>query len=128
MTEIQKEQAKKLRMQGFGYKKIAAVLQLLPNTVKSYCQREGLSGVMAKPRSEIIDGHFCKNCGLPVLQDEKKEKKICSYECRMEWWKKKCYKWIGFGVAPEKKFFSGVFFYVTLPSVCFGVSLKPYGT
>ena len=93
MTEIQKEQARKLRAQGFGYKKIAAVLQLSPNTVKSFCQREGLNGVMAKPRSEIIDGHFCKNCGLPVLQDEKrKEKKFCSYECRMEWWKKKCYK------------------------------------
>ena len=37
-----KEEIKKLREKGLGYKKIAVYLNVSANTVKSICRREGL--------------------------------------------------------------------------------------
>ncbi len=88
MTDEQREQIGRLREQGIGYGRIAEVLSLPENTVKSYCKRHGLTGMRASVKTEIPDGHYCKNCGLPVLQNEKrKEKKFCTTACRMEYWR-----------------------------------------
>lgn len=88
MTDEQREQIRRLRYQGIGYGSIAELLSLPENTVKSFCKRNGLAGKLAKGKTEIPDGHYCKCCGLPVLQNEKrKEKKFCSTECRMQYWR-----------------------------------------
>lgn len=87
MTDLQKEHIRSLRMQGYGYKRIAQILQLSVNTVKTYARKEGLGGQRAKVSREIPTDHFCKCCGMPVLQNPlRKEKLFCSTECRMKWW------------------------------------------
>ncbi len=88
MTNEQKEQIKKLRGQGLGYKKVADLLSLSENTVKSFCKRTGLGGVVGTRKAEVTEDHFCKCCGLPVLQQANlKEKLFCSDDCRMGWQK-----------------------------------------
>ena len=39
MTDQQKEQIAILRSQGYGYKRIAQIMELSDNTVKSFCKR-----------------------------------------------------------------------------------------
>jgi endogenous inhibitor of DNA gyrase (YacG/DUF329 family) len=82
-----KKQIKRLRTEGYGYGRIADLLHMPESTVKSFCRRNGLGG-RAKAKQSIDDEiHICKWCGLPVRQDPKrKEKKFCSYDCRMKWW------------------------------------------
>lgn len=73
-----KEKIIELRIKGFGYKKIASELSISVNTVKSYCQRNGLNGT---------GNDRCKNCGVLVKQNPKrKKKKFCSDKCRLTWW------------------------------------------
>lgn len=73
-----KEKIKELRVDGLGYKKIASELNISVNTVKSYCQRNGLSGE---------SNNRCRNCGVVVEQNPKrKKKKFCSDKCRLDWW------------------------------------------
>ena len=87
MTDIQKEQTKRLREEGFGYKKIAGLLFLSENTIKSYCRREGLSGKPLLVKEEVVGEDFCKCCGLPIKQIKgRKTKKFCSDKCRNKWW------------------------------------------
>ena len=82
MTDEQKEIIHNLREQGVGYRKIAKVLGLSDNTVKSYCQRKGLGG-MKKTTVRVDDIHVCKFCGKEVKQTPgRKEKKFCSDRCR----------------------------------------------
>lgn len=84
MTEEQRMQIVFLREAGNGYKKIAQVLSISENTVKSYCQRNNIS------RAEITlsgDERKCLCCGKPVKQNPgRKPKKFCSDRCRMQWW------------------------------------------
>jgi len=93
MTIFQKEQVRRMRSEGFGYSKIAAYLSISENTIKSYCKRNNLGGVMADSKPEQQDTEkevcaFCKNCGKPIEQRfGVKTRKFCSDECRMIWWK-----------------------------------------
>ena len=87
MNDTQRQQIKELRGKGYGYGRIAQVLSLSENTIKTYCRRHGLGGVVAKPAP--IDGevHHCLCCGKEVVQPAgRKEKKFCSDKCRNKWW------------------------------------------
>ncbi len=82
MTDNQKEKIKRLRVQGYGYKAIAAEIAVSRDTVKSYCRRNNLIDV------EIIQTEdCCKECGKSIEQQKKMKKKIfCSRSCREKWW------------------------------------------
>ena len=84
MNESQKQEIISLRKAGNGYKKIASILGLSTNTVKSFCQRQNVGGVAAREASEHPK---CLYCGVPVAQNPgRKQKKFCSDNCRMKWW------------------------------------------
>lgn len=86
MTNEQKNQIIRLRHDGFGYKAIAQALCITDDAVKSFCRRNNLSGAATKDVSLVP--HFCVECGKEALQTpHRREKKFCSYECRMLWWK-----------------------------------------
>lgn len=77
MTELQKQQIQRLRCEGNGYKKIAQMLDLSENTVKSFCKR-----------NNAISAEFtCLQCSQTLKQTPNhKAKKFCSDSCRMAWW------------------------------------------
>ena len=76
MTSEQKETIKTLRLQGQSISVIAATLNLPPNTVKSFLQRE-------QKKKE-----FCKHCRKPLIHLKgRKRKTFCGDECRYDWWK-----------------------------------------
>ncbi len=84
MTDEQKNKIRNYRVGGLGYGKIAELLDLSVNTVKSYCRRNDLAGNKSELKADV---HLCQYCGEIVLQDPKrKEKKFCSDKCRMKWW------------------------------------------
>ena len=84
----EKNQIKRLRAEGHSYGRVATMLGLSENTVKSFCRRNGLAGRGEVEKNVDEDAHTCKCCGLPVKQNPgRKEKKFCSYSCRMRWWK-----------------------------------------
>lgn len=87
MTEQQKIQTIRLRGEGFGYTRIASMLGLSDNTVKSFCRRQGLTGNTGFKQKGAIQEHFCLQCGLLVRQNPgRKEKKFCSDKCRNQYW------------------------------------------
>ena len=61
MTDEQKRQIAKLRIEGLGYKAIAERLGFSINSVKSYCKMHALEV------GEIADS-VCENCGKPIYQ------------------------------------------------------------
>lgn len=66
-----------LRYMGYGYKKIASILGLPVNSVKSYCRRNPIDK----------EHKHCVNCGIVIeMTPKKKEKKYCSDKCRLAWW------------------------------------------
>ena len=70
-------QIRSLALQGFGYKRIADIVGLSPDTVKSHLRRHP-----AKPEYSV-----CMQCGKPLEQTKgRKEKKFCSDKCRMAFW------------------------------------------
>lgn len=85
MTDFQKSQITSLRAQGLGYKKIAQLIGLSVNTVKTYCKRNSLGGsVMTQPGS---DEKVCKCCGATLVQTLGRKRKVfCSDACRTKWW------------------------------------------
>jgi hypothetical protein len=90
MNDKQKEHVRKLRSIGYSYRKISVVMHLNINSVKSFCQRNGLGGAAnppARPADYSGDVTFCANCGNEIHQQAKrKKKKFCCDECRNEWW------------------------------------------
>ena len=86
MNDQQKEEIIKLRRLNYGYKTIANKLGLPADTVKSHCKRHNIMKGLP-PSDSTCQGHFCLQCGKPILQDPKrKEKKYCSDACRNKWW------------------------------------------
>ena len=79
MTEEQKQQIHVLRRDGLGYKKIALLMDISVNTVKSFCRNNELTG----NRSFAV----CLACGKPLVQiPKRKQRKFCSVQCRETWW------------------------------------------
>ena len=93
MTQAQKDQIKKYRVDGVGYTAISRLMGLPLNTVKSFCKRNNLGGRLAvSVKADKSEGSalpaFCKRCGLPIEQTlGRKVKVFCSTACRMQWWK-----------------------------------------
>ena len=74
---MRNEEIDKLRFQGYGYKKIARLLRLSENTIKSYCRRHPFDKTQK----------VCLQCGKPIENTpHKREKKYCSDKCRLDWW------------------------------------------
>jgi len=44
MDELQRQKIRKLRNQGYGYLRISQELEISPNTIRSFCIREGING------------------------------------------------------------------------------------
>lgn len=90
MTEEEKIKITNLRNEGVGYIRIAQMVGLSENTVKSYCRRHGLAGMVGSIKKELDDAdgkHFCINCGVAVPQVKRcREKKFCCDKCRNAWW------------------------------------------
>jgi len=79
MNQYEKSEVVSLQNEGLGYKRIADILGLPVNTVKSYCYRN-------KSKSTQITNQ-CKQCGIEVKQEpQRKQKQFCSTDCRMKWW------------------------------------------
>lgn len=87
MNIQQKTEIASLRSKGYGYTKIAQVLGLSKNTVKSYCRRNNLSGEALLNGTDMLVPSYCLECGKPIVQTPgRKKKKFCSDECRHKWW------------------------------------------
>ena len=86
MTDIQKQKIKLLRSSGKSYKDIAAETDLKESTVKTYCNRSGLTDKdISLMRSK--QKNKCLYCGAEIHQIPKqKPKKFCSDKCRFAWW------------------------------------------
>ena len=89
ISDKQKQRIKMLRSQGYGYRKVADKLGLNLNSVKSYCQRDGLGGVAKPVKTPVVyteDISFCPNCGEEIRQIAKQtRKRSCCDKCRNEW-------------------------------------------
>lgn len=76
MNQMQKERISELRSSGMGYKKIAELLGISINTVKSYCKRSNLC-VVTQFGSDLDQTPYCPTCRSTVSQTPgKKGKKI----------------------------------------------------
>lgn len=91
MTIDEKNRIIQMRKDGLGYGKIAQEMGISRNTIKSFCQRNELTGAAASmPEITVTDSleeKPCLNCGQPVRQNPgRKEKKFCCDACRNKWW------------------------------------------
>lgn len=83
MTEGQKEKIRFWRMEGLGYGAVALRLGISENTVKSFCRRNGLTGVASKEPILV-----CRQCGKPLAAvPGRKGRKFCCEACRRAWWR-----------------------------------------
>ena len=94
LTEEQKKKITELRLQGYGYKTIAAMVggDLRRENVRYFCRVRGLVGT-----PELVglnyDAHrenpnYCKQCGIYLTRNKHSGVKLfCSDKCRRAWWK-----------------------------------------
>ena len=83
MLQNKSAEIERLRIEGIGYRRIAARLGISENTVKSYLKRN-----KQKQRSEELL-KTCKQCGKVIEQQpHKRKKEFCSDYCRSRWWRK----------------------------------------
>ena len=85
MTEPEKSIITRMREGGATYAAIASYLSLSQNTIKSFCQRNGIQPLPKQADSAEL--RFCAQCGQPIVQPEnRKPKRFCSDKCRSQWW------------------------------------------
>lgn len=95
MTSTEKDRIVQLQRQGYGYKRIAAMLDLPVNGVKSFCRRH--------PQDDNLLPGMCPQCGATVEQvPKRKQKRFCSPQCRTTWWN--AHK----GLVQRRTYFEGV--------------------
>lgn len=82
MTNNQKILIDKLRLEGYGYLKIAKEIGVSPNTVKSYCRRMKINS-MAQLNISV-----CEQCGESIDISKRSARRFCSDTCRNKWWNK----------------------------------------
>ena len=81
MNKIQKEHIELLRAEGQSYTRIAYILGVSVNTVKSFCRRNDPGNVENALKEQ------CRGCGSSLIQTKgAKQKHFCSDLCRMKWW------------------------------------------
>ena len=74
-----------LRSENYPYAKIASVLDVKPDTIKSICRRKNIAPKNEAPRkskAEQASLRVCKICGAPLGTDCKINKQFCSDRCR----------------------------------------------
>jgi hypothetical protein len=87
MDDRQRQQIRELREEGYGYGRIAQILEISENTIKTYCRRHGLGGVATNLASSEGKRQYCPCCkSVMELIPGRKPKKFCSDKCRMKWW------------------------------------------
>ena len=87
MDDRQRQQIRELREEGYGYGRIAQILEISENTIKTYCRRHGLGGVATNLASSEGKRQYCPCCkSVLELIPGRKPKKFCSDKCRMKWW------------------------------------------
>ena len=80
MTKGEKLLIAQYRAQGMGYTAIADALGMPKNTVKSFCQRNGL-GKDITGSAEPVPDHICRQCGRPLEQSvHRKTRRFCSLQ------------------------------------------------
>ena len=89
MDEIQRQKIRKLRSQGYGYLRISSLLEISPNTIRSFCKRENIAGYIKT--GEQLRGkdnlQVCKQCGKKFYQIAGRKNKIfCSDSCCKVYW------------------------------------------
>ena len=85
MTQAEAHKIAEMQKEGAGYRRIATVLGMPINTVKSYCQRHPVSPTPAVSNN-------CKHCGADLEESAgKRKKQFCCDQCRMAWWNKHRY-------------------------------------
>lgn len=71
----------RLQLQGYGYRRIANMLSMSPNTVKSYVKNHSVVDYIKEGLP------FCLCCGKDLVHlPKKRKKKFCSIECKRKWW------------------------------------------
>ena len=88
MTDAQKEEIYRLRLQGIGYKTIAREIFLTVDVVKGYCKRHNLTGPAEMIQVNAQESDLgCLQCKKTVQQKERgRTKMFCSDDCRYTWW------------------------------------------
>ena len=85
MTDVQREEIRRIRLAGKSYTQISEILKLSRNTVKSICQRYNFQ--TSEGVGATADTGHCRNCGAPISQvDGRKHRNFCSTVCRRAWW------------------------------------------
>ena len=80
MTELQKGELFKLRLQGLGWECISAQLSVPSSTLKTYCYRNCLSD------NDLGEISECCFCHKPVAQKAKGRRRLfCNEKCRSAW-------------------------------------------
>ena len=92
MTDSQRAMIRQLRLDGVGYKGIAAQLNLSRDVVRNFCKKNGLEGdgVVVDLNFEVKKqtGVLCMNCAKPLGKTKRgRAKRFCSEPCRRSWWK-----------------------------------------
>ncbi|MGI6617733.1 MAG: RNA polymerase subunit sigma-70 [Saccharofermentanales bacterium] len=83
----QQQKIRQGRDRGLSYREISTRYNISLNTVKSFCQRNGL-GADYVPTIKLIN-RVCPNCGESIKQMPGcKVKRFCSDSCRQAWWQK----------------------------------------
>ena len=80
-------QVRSLRETGYSYSRIATVLGVPKNSVKSYCNRFGIQLGTGDSDSGADGILRCRQCGHVIERgNQSNGRKFCSNECRMRWW------------------------------------------
>lgn len=88
MTFNQKSTIENLRAENYSYARIAEILGLSPDTVKSYCLRHKIAtpAIPRKTKAEKASLMICRWCGKPITNPwNRKVKHFCSDACRTKY-------------------------------------------
>jgi len=80
MTDSQKREVRKLRVNGAGYKTISSQTGISVGAIRAFLKKEGI-------KTEGSSGSLCPNCGKSITSiPGRKKKRFCSRECGLGWW------------------------------------------
>lgn len=80
MTDSQKQEVRKLRSNGAGYKSISSQTGISVGAIRAFLKKEDI-------KVEETSGAHCANCGKTITSiPGRKPRKFCSRECGLEWW------------------------------------------
>lgn len=86
MTREQQEEVRSLRAGGAGYKKIATLLGLSVNTVKTFCRRNDKAQLSEE--GTVAEGNLCPRCHKEIVQPPGRRRKVfCCDACRVAYWR-----------------------------------------